>query len=135
MPAGKGRYTVGAKGTRGCKGFPVVGGEGKVHGCHSTRGAAMRQQAAIYASENQNSKAVEVLDLLKLHDEYEQVWKLYLNDNDEFVIENEMGIKKYTGTDESIARLLVNEHNRLIDNEIIKSLWDGSPFYIGKSNG
>jgi len=135
MPAGKGRYTVGAKGTHGCKGFPVVGGEGKVHGCHSTRGAAMRQQSAIYASENQNSKAVEVLDLLKLHDEYEQVWKLYLNDNDEFVIENEMGIKKYTGTDESTARSLVNEHNRLIDNEMIKSLWDGSPFYLGKSNG
>jgi hypothetical protein len=135
MPAGKGRYTIGAKGTHGCKGFPVVGGEGKVHGCHPTRGAAMRQQAAIYASENQNSKAVEALDILKFHDEYEQTWKLYKNDNDEFVIENEMGIKKYTGTDESIARSLVDEHNKLIDNEMIKSLWDGSPFYIGKSNG
>lgn len=65
MPAGKGRYTVGGRGTHGCKGYPVVGGEGKVHGCHPTRGAAMRQQAAIYASENQTQKAQEILDLMQ----------------------------------------------------------------------
>jgi len=65
MPPGMGRYTVGGKGTYGCKGYPVVGGEGKVHGCHTTRGAAMRQQAAIYASENQTQKAQEILDLIK----------------------------------------------------------------------
>lgn len=55
MPAGKGRYTVGGKGTHGCKGFPVVGGEGKVHGCHPTRAAAIQQQAAIYASQAQQA--------------------------------------------------------------------------------
>lgn len=65
MPPGKGRYTVGAKGTHGCKGFPVVGGEGKVHGCHTTRSAAMRQQAAIYASQNQKKLADTILDLAK----------------------------------------------------------------------
>lgn len=70
MPPGKGRYTVGGKGTHGCKGYPVVGGEGKVHGCHPTRGAAIRQQAAIYASENQTKKAQEALDLLKK----EEMW-------------------------------------------------------------
>lgn len=70
MPAGKGRYTIGGKGTHGCKGYPVVGGEGKVHGCHPTRGAAMRQQAAIYASENQREKAQEILDLIK----QEEMW-------------------------------------------------------------
>ena len=48
----KGRYTIGGKGTHGCKGYPVVGDTGKVHGCHTTREAAQRQQAAIYASEN-----------------------------------------------------------------------------------
>ena len=48
----KGRYTIGGKGTHGCKGYPVVGDTGKVHGCHSTREAAQNQQAAIYASEN-----------------------------------------------------------------------------------
>lgn len=52
MPAGKGRYTVGKKGTHGCKGYPVVGGEGKVHGCHATEEEARAQQAAIYASQN-----------------------------------------------------------------------------------
>ncbi len=52
MPAGKGRYTVGAKGTHGCNGYPVVGGEGKVHGCHATEAEAQAQQAAIYASQN-----------------------------------------------------------------------------------
>lgn len=52
MPAGKGRYTVGKKGSHGCDGYPVVGGEGKVHGCHSTLEEAQSQQAAIYASQN-----------------------------------------------------------------------------------
>lgn len=65
MPPGKGRYTIGAKGTHGCKGFPVVGGEGKVHGCHTTRSAAMRQQAAIYASQNQKKLADTILNLAK----------------------------------------------------------------------
>ena len=52
MPAGKGRYTIGGKGTHGCSGYPVVGGEGKVHGCHETMGQARAQQAAIYSSES-----------------------------------------------------------------------------------
>ena len=56
MPAGKGRYIIGAKGTHGCKGYPVVGGEGKVHGCHPTREAAIQQQAAIYASQAREAK-------------------------------------------------------------------------------
>jgi hypothetical protein len=56
MPAGKGRFIIGAKGTHGCKGFPVVGGEGKVHGCHPTREAAIQQQAAIYASQAREAK-------------------------------------------------------------------------------
>lgn len=51
MPEGKGRYTIGAKGTHGCKGYPVVGGEGTVHGCHATEAEAQSQQAAIYASQ------------------------------------------------------------------------------------
>jgi len=65
MPAGKGRYTIGAKGTHGCSGYPVVGGEGKVHGCHKTRGSARAQQAAIYASEGQSQKALDILELIK----------------------------------------------------------------------
>lgn len=56
MPAGKGRFIVGAKGTHGCEGFPVVGGEGKVHGCHPTLAAAREQQAAIYAAQNREAK-------------------------------------------------------------------------------
>lgn len=62
MPAGKGRYTVGAKGTHGCKGYPVVGGEGKVHGCHPSKGAARSQQRAIYASENSQKFTVAELE-------------------------------------------------------------------------
>ena len=56
MPAGKGRFTVGAKGTHGCDGYPVVGGEGKVHGCHPTRAAAIQQQSAIYAAQAKETK-------------------------------------------------------------------------------
>lgn len=59
MPAGKGRYTIGAKGTYGCDGYPVVGGEGKVHGCHATEEAARAQQAAIYASEADSEKNLD----------------------------------------------------------------------------
>lgn len=59
MPAGKGRYTIGAKGTHGCEGYPVVGGEGKVHGCHATEEAARAQQAAIYASEADAEKSMD----------------------------------------------------------------------------
>jgi len=65
MPAGKGRYTIGGKGTHGCSGYPVVGGEGKVHGCHKTRASARAQQAAIYASEGQTKKADEILQIIK----------------------------------------------------------------------
>jgi hypothetical protein len=56
MPAGKARITVGAKGTHGCSGYPVVGGEGKVHGCHPTLAEAQNQQAAIYASQAAEAK-------------------------------------------------------------------------------
>lgn len=64
MPKGKGSYSVGAKGSNGCSGYPVVGGEGKVHGCHPTKGAAMAQTRAIYASENAK-KSIYISDLEK----------------------------------------------------------------------
>lgn len=51
----KGRYTIGAKGSHGCPGYPVVGDTGKVHGCHKTEQSARAQQAAIYANESQKS--------------------------------------------------------------------------------
>lgn len=75
MPPGKGRYTIGGKGTHGCKGYPVVGGEGKVHGCHTTRSAAMRQQAAIYASQNQQKLADTILNLAKAQEALESFSK------------------------------------------------------------
>lgn len=56
MPAGKARILVGAKGAYGCDGYPVVGAEGTVHGCHPTREAALQQQAAIYASQAREAK-------------------------------------------------------------------------------
>lgn len=64
MPKGKGSYSVGAKGSNGCSGYPVVGGEGKVHGCHPTKGAAMAQTRAIYASENAK-KSITISDIEK----------------------------------------------------------------------
>lgn len=48
----KGRYTVGARGTHGCSGFPVVSESGRVLGCHKTRQQARAQQSAIYVSES-----------------------------------------------------------------------------------
>lgn len=75
MPPGKGRYTIGRKGSYGCEGYPVVGGEGKVHGCHPTRGAAIRQQSAIYASQNQQKMADALLELAKMYDTLDGIEK------------------------------------------------------------
>lgn len=66
MPEGKGRYTVGAKGTHGCKGYPVVGGEGKVHGCHATEAEAQAQQAAIYILVKHQRRRMPVLWILQI---------------------------------------------------------------------
>lgn len=66
MPAGKKeRFTIGARGTYGCKGYPVVGPTGNVHGCHTTRASARRQQSAMYASIGDSKKAQEILDIAK----------------------------------------------------------------------
>lgn len=35
---------------RGCKGFSVVGADGKSHGCMKTKRVALRQQRALYAA-------------------------------------------------------------------------------------
>jgi hypothetical protein len=44
-------YHVGAKGSSGCSGFPVVDDKGKVHGCHPTKSHANRQIQALYAND------------------------------------------------------------------------------------
>jgi hypothetical protein len=43
-------YHVGAKGSNGCSGFPVVSANGKVMGCHPTKEHANRQVQALYAA-------------------------------------------------------------------------------------
>lgn len=51
MPKGHAkRYTI-RQNYRGKKGWSVVGATGVVHGTHSTRAAAIQQQAAIYTSQ------------------------------------------------------------------------------------
>jgi len=45
-------YHIGAKGSYGCKGYPVVkDADGKVIGCHTTEKDAKRQLAALYINE------------------------------------------------------------------------------------
>ena len=47
-------YHIGAKGSYGCKGYPVVKDEDeKVIGCHTTEEGAKRQLAALYINEPQ----------------------------------------------------------------------------------
>lgn len=41
----------------GCSGYAVVGPDGSVRGCHSTRNEARQQQAALYAVEDDQQKA------------------------------------------------------------------------------
>lgn len=104
MPAGKGRYIIGGKGTHGCSGYPVVGGEGKVHGCHPTRGAAMRQQAAIYASENQASKAELILELAKAQDIVDEIKISYSLDELEKSIDEEVDVEDDTKDEEEVVK-------------------------------
>jgi hypothetical protein len=56
-------YRVGAKGSYGCNGYPVVKDDGEVMGCHTTEEAAKKQITAINISESQNkvTKAAENL--------------------------------------------------------------------------
>jgi len=43
-------YHVGAKGSNGCSGYPVVTDKGHVMGCHPTEANAQEQVAALYAA-------------------------------------------------------------------------------------
>lgn len=43
-------YRVGAKGTNGCGGYPVIKEGGEVVGCHATRGEADSHLQALYAN-------------------------------------------------------------------------------------
>jgi hypothetical protein len=48
-------YSVGAQGSYGCSGYPVVKEGGEVMGCHKTEAEAMNQVQALYASEADKS--------------------------------------------------------------------------------
>jgi hypothetical protein len=43
-------YRIGAKGTNGCGGYPVVKEDGEVVGCHATRAEADAHLQALYAN-------------------------------------------------------------------------------------
>lgn len=43
-------YHIGAKGSNGCSGYPVVSDKGHVMGCHPTESNAQQQVAALYAA-------------------------------------------------------------------------------------
>ena len=142
MPPGMGRYTIGGRGTHGCKGYPVVGGEGKVHGCHSTRGAAMRQQAAIYASQNQASKAQEILNVLEMHQNFEKSWTVSDNGNDNgYAVIDIDGLVVGNFDNRYDAETIVNVHNSVIEEDLIaaksmglakQQLWTNSPLSFRK---
>ena len=126
MPAGKGRYTIGGKGTYGCSGYPVVGGEGKVHGCHETRAQAQAQQAAIYASEAQ--KGIDSEDFYK-------AWSVQENNPecDGFAVVGDSGTIYGCFKTREEAAAAVTAHNNdkadegMDDNED-NDLWRGSAF-------
>ena len=64
-------YHIGAKGSYGCQGFPVVkDSDGTVMGCHETQEDAKGQLAAVYANELKNrakqmETQVEIAEVLK----------------------------------------------------------------------
>lgn len=130
MPPGKGRYTVGKKGTHGCSGYPVVGGEGAVHGCHKTKASARAQQAAIYAAQNQTNKVLEVLEIIKLESEgFEKSRTVVENHPDcsgNFAVVNEDGEVKgcySTRTEATAAALADSDNNDNPDN--MNKFWGG----------
>lgn len=50
-------YRVGARGTNGCGGYPVVKEDGEVVGCHATRAEADAHLQALYANVPDAEKA------------------------------------------------------------------------------
>jgi hypothetical protein len=50
-------YRIGAKGTNGCGGYPVVKEDGEVVGCHATRAEADAHLQALYANVPDAEKA------------------------------------------------------------------------------
>ena len=121
MPAGKGRYTVGKKGTHGCKGFPVVGGEGKVHGCHATLEEAQAQQAAIYASQNSDNKA-----------DAASVTTSETPENPSSHLNPEVGIKHpqvctptSKACDDKMCKTCMKKSDSQPDESLDKACWDG----------
>ena len=52
-------YHIGAKGSNGCSGYPVVSDEGHVAGCHSTESEATAQLGALYANVPDANKSVD----------------------------------------------------------------------------
>lgn len=51
-------YHIGAKGSNGCSGYPVVkDSDGEVMGCHDTQDSAMAQLAALHINEPDATKA------------------------------------------------------------------------------
>ncbi len=50
-------YRIGAKGTNGCGGYPVVKEDGEVVGCHATRGEADAHLQALYANVSDTEKS------------------------------------------------------------------------------
>ena len=54
-------YSVGAKGSYGCKGYPVIKQDGEIMGCHATRAQAEDQIAAINISEHEQKADSSIL--------------------------------------------------------------------------
>jgi hypothetical protein len=55
-------YHVGAKGSNGCSGYPVVSDEGHVAGCHGTESEATAQLGALYANVPDATKAERAIE-------------------------------------------------------------------------
>jgi hypothetical protein len=56
-------YKIGAKGSHGCPGFPVVDDSGKAVGCHPSRSKAVNHLQALYANVPDASKADTPMDV------------------------------------------------------------------------
>lgn len=56
-------YHIGAKGSNGCAGYPVVSDEGHVAGCHGTESEATAQLGALYANVPDASKSETPMDV------------------------------------------------------------------------
>jgi hypothetical protein len=131
-------YRVGAKGSYGCSGYPVVKEGGEVMGCHKTRAAASAQIYAINQSEGNVGKSMDKAKKPNYEEMIEPRRGGSTPSNPKLYARVVQAAKdKFDVYPSAVANSwVVQEYKRRggtykTEKEITKSIWDNSLFKLG----